>query len=125
MKSNTSVVLALVTAPDRKAARLLATLILQARAAACVNLVPGIESHYWWQGKLDQAREVLLLIKTTRALAPEVERIVHTHHPYETPEFLVQSVTGGSAGYLTWVRDSVVARKTRPRIRHQRTQINP
>lgn len=125
MKTNTSVVVALVTAPDRKTARQLATLILQARAAACVNMVPGIQSHYWWKGKLDQAREVLLLIKTTRALAPEVERIVHAHHPYETPEFVALPVAGGSAAYLAWVDDSVVTRQTRSRVRHQLARPNP
>ncbi len=59
--------MAFVTAPDADTARRLGKLVLEARLAACVNLIPAIESHYWWQGKLDSSSEILMLIKTTEA----------------------------------------------------------
>lgn len=93
----------LVTVPDRKTARLLSKAILTARLAACVNLVPQLESHYWWQGKLHQDREVLLVIKTTPALVAQLQKRVLELHPYDTPEFLVLPVKAGSRRYLDWV----------------------
>jgi periplasmic divalent cation tolerance protein len=93
----------LVTAPDLKTARKLAAFILRDRLAACVNLVPKIESHYWWQGKLEKGVEVLLVIKTTGAKLRALEKNVITNHPYDTPEFVVLPITSGSRRYLDWL----------------------
>ena len=98
---------ALVTAPDIKTARLLAKKVLEGRLAACVNLVPKIESHYWWQGKMEQGSEVLMILKTTRPKLAALERSIIAHHPYETPEFVVLPITGGNKRYLTWLSESV------------------
>lgn len=97
----------LVTVPDRRVARRLAQVILEARAAACVNIVPGVESHYWWKGKLERSSELLLVIKTTPARLAELERLVHAHHPYDTPAFVVLGISAGSERYLAWIGDSV------------------
>ena len=99
--------LVLVTAPDLEAARGLARGLLEARLAACVNLVSQIESHYWWQGKIDSSQEVLMLIKTTSAQIPELERAVLDHHPYDTAEFVVLPAAGVTEKYWRWVQDSV------------------
>jgi periplasmic divalent cation tolerance protein len=107
MKSATRFALVLVTAPDMKVARRLARAALQAKLIACANLVPGLESHYWWQGKLDSANEVLLLLKTTRTKLPELEKLILSQHPYDTPEFLVLPLKAGTARYLKWLGDSV------------------
>jgi periplasmic divalent cation tolerance protein len=99
--------LILVTAPDADAARTLARAILEARSAACVNIVPGLESHYWWQGKLDQSAEVLLLIKTTKAKLKALQKVVLENHPYDTPEFVAFPASEVTEKYMAWVRDSV------------------
>ena len=97
---------ALVTAPDLKTARRLARAALAARLIACANLIPKIESHYWWQGKIECGHEVLLIMKTTRARLGALEKLILAQHPYATPEFLVLSVTGGAKGYLDWLAQS-------------------
>ena len=107
MKSSKNFTLILVTAPDLKCARKLAKIVLQARAAACVNLIPRLESHYWWQGKLASGREVLLLIKSTRAKLADLEKLVVANHPYDTPEFVVMQMSGGNERYLEWLSNSV------------------
>jgi periplasmic divalent cation tolerance protein len=96
-----------VTAPDAHVGRKLARTILGRRLAACVNIISGLESHYWWQGKLDQSAEVLLLIKTTKAKLKPLQKLVLEKHPYDTPEFVVFPANMVSRKYMDWVRDSV------------------
>ena len=103
MKPTTQFALVLVTAPDLKTARRLAKAALQAKLIACANLVPKIESHYWWQGKLESAAEVLLVLKTTKARLAALEKLILARHPYDTPEFLVLSPNAGSQKYLAWL----------------------
>ena len=100
-------VIVLVTAPDRKTARLLARAALSSRFVACANLVPGVESHYWWQGKLERSNEVLVMFKTTRRNLARLERTVLSLHPYDTPEFVVLPISAGSRRYLDWLDASV------------------
>ena len=97
----------LMTAPDLKTARKLAKAALKARRAACVNLIPNIESHYWWQGGLETGKEVLLIMKTTRARLAALEKLILANHPYDTPEFVVLPMSGGSRRYLAWLAGSV------------------
>ncbi len=97
----------LVTVPDLKAGRRLARAALEARLIACANLVPRVESHYWWQGAIEAGAEVLLVMKTTAARLDALEKLVLDKHPYDTPEFLVLPVSRGSRRYLKWVQDSV------------------
>ena len=97
----------LVTAPDLKTARKLARAALEARLIACANLIPRIESHYWWQGKIEAGAEVLLVLKTTTARLAALEKMILARHPYDTPEFLVLPVTRGTKRYLDWVDQSV------------------
>ena len=96
-----------VTAPSMEAARELAAAALEARAAACANLLPGVESHYWWQGELEKSAEVLIVFKTTQAQLPALEKTVLARHPYDTPEFVALPIAQGSARYLQWIADSV------------------
>jgi periplasmic divalent cation tolerance protein len=103
-------VVALVTTPDLKTARKLAKIILRSRLAACANLVPKIESHYWWNGKLEKSAEVLMILKTTCARLPELQKAVLENHPYVTPEFIVLPIVSGSKKYLDWVAESVRAK---------------
>lgn len=104
----------LVTAPSRRVGRAIARAVLEARAVACVNLVAGVESHYWWQGKLERGAEVLLVMKTTADRLEELERLVIALHPYDTPEFVVLDITGGNRRYLDWIRASTRPEGTAP-----------
>jgi periplasmic divalent cation tolerance protein len=105
MKSKFSLVL--VTAPDLKTARRLARTALEARLIACANLVPRIESHYWWQGKIERGAEVLLILKTTSSKLAKLEKLIVAEHPYDTPEFLTLPLAGGNRRYLDWLAASV------------------
>ena len=95
------------TAPDQRRARQLARGLLERRLAACINIVPGLESHYWWEGKIERGPEVLMVIKTSKQQLKELERALTEEHPYETPEFLAIAVESGSERYLKWLLDSV------------------
>lgn len=97
----------LVTAPDLEVARRLAREALEARLIACANLMPQLESHYWWQGKLECSAEVVLVMKTTRSRLKALEKLILTGHPYDTAEFVVLPIQAGSAKYLDWVTASV------------------
>lgn len=106
MKPAAKFSLVLVTAPDLKTARALAKAALQAKLIACANLVPKMESHYWWRGKIESGAEVLLLLKTTKARLAALEKLILTRHPYDTPEFLVLPPSAGSGKYLDWLAAS-------------------
>ena len=108
MKQTTNTVLVLVTTPNLNTARALAKVALSARVVACANLIPKIESHYWWQGKLESSAEVLIVFKTTKAKLKALEKLVVANHPYDTPEFLVLPILAGNKRYLDWVRNSVM-----------------
>ncbi len=97
----------LVTVPDLKLARRLAQSALRARLVACVSLVPKIESHYWWQGKVETGHEVLMILKTSRHRLAALEQHILERHPYDTPEFVVLPLTGGARPYLDWITASV------------------
>jgi len=107
MKRTARYAMVLVTAPDLKTARKLARAALAARLIACANLIPGIESHYWWQGKIERGAEVLLLLKTTTARLAALEKVITGAHPYDTPEFIVLPLAGGNRRYLAWLDQSV------------------
>jgi len=112
MKTAAAFALVLVTAPDLETARSLAKSALTARLIACANLVPKIESHYWWQGKIESGSEVLLVLKTRKTKLAALEKLILAEHPYETPEFLVVPLTRGSNAYLQWLAASLAAGET-------------
>jgi periplasmic divalent cation tolerance protein len=111
MKSVRSYALVMVTAPSLEVGRALARAALEARLAACVNLVPNLESHYWWDGQLEHSAEVLLVLKTTRARLAALEKLILSNHSYDTAEFLVLPVQAGSQRYLEWLARSVEPQK--------------
>jgi periplasmic divalent cation tolerance protein len=98
----------LVTCPTRAMARKIARTVVQKRLAACVNVVRSpVESFYTWKGKLEPAREHLLIMKTTAKRLAELEREVMRLHSYDVPEFIVIPIIAGSPKYLSWLRESV------------------
>ena len=107
MKLTAKYAVVLVTAPDLKTARKLARAALAARLVACANLIPKIESHYRWQGRIESGTEVLLVLKTTTARLATLEKLLVAKHPYVSPEFLVLPISRGNQRYLDWVEQSV------------------
>lgn len=103
MTSSAKFRVVLVTAPDIKTARRLARTALEARLIACANIVPKVESHYEWQGKIESAAEVLMILKTTKTRLAALEKLIISWHPYDTPEFIVFSLSGGNRRYLDWL----------------------
>jgi periplasmic divalent cation tolerance protein len=103
MKPAAKFSIVLVTAPELKTARALAKGALQARLIACANLVPKIESHYWWKEKIESSAEVLLVLKTQKSKLAALEKLILANHPYDTPEFLVLPLSAGGKKYLDWL----------------------
>jgi periplasmic divalent cation tolerance protein len=95
--------IALVTAPDLKAARRLARAALDARLIACANLIPKVECHYRWHGKIERGAEVLMILKTTAKCLKPLEKLILAEHPYDTPEFIILDLRGGNKRYLSWL----------------------
>lgn len=108
------VAIAFCTCPDTASAELIATTLVEERLAACVNRLPGVVSTYRWQGRIEQAGEVLLLIKTTAERLPTLRQRLPQLHPYELPELIVVEAAGGLPAYLDWV-----AAETRPEERNE------
>lgn len=93
----------LVTVPDLAVGRELARALVGERLVACVNLVPGLTSVYRWEGAIEEASEVLLVMKTVRRRVAELERRVAELHPYDVPEFVVLAPEHTGARYLDWL----------------------
>jgi len=96
-----------VTAPNVEEARKLAQIILEKRLAACVNFVPGLESHYWWQGKLETASEVLMLIKSSAEQFEVLEEIIQLYHSYDCPEIVAVDPREMAPTYRLWWEEQV------------------
>ncbi len=93
------------TCPDPATAERLAAVLVTERLAACVNVLPGVRSTYRWQGRLEQADEVLLVIKTTPGRYPALQARLPELHPYELPELLAVDAVEGLPAYLRWVAE--------------------
>jgi len=107
-----SAIVVLMTAASREEAARLAEMLVGARLAACVQIMPEMESIYHWQGSIHRDPEVLLLAKTTAANFDELEREVRALHSYETPEIVALPVTSVSAPYLEWLTATVKPQPT-------------
>ena len=102
------VILVFCTFPDAELARQIGTSLVNSKLAACVSLVPGLESIYHWQGKVETSQEVLALFKTTTSFYPELEQRLIELHPYDVPEILAVSPKAVSPAYAQWVGDSTL-----------------
>ena len=94
------------TWPDFDTARAAARTLVEEKLAACGNIVPGVESVYRWEGKVETGSEVLVVFKTTIGRYPALEARVQTLHPYAVPEVLALRVVDGLPAYLRWVEES-------------------
>lgn len=95
----------LSTFKDKWEAGRIANVLLKAKVAACVSIVSGVESRYWWKGKVESSREALAIIKTRKELVRDIVRIIKKHHSYAVPEVLELSILSGNPDYLDWLGD--------------------
>ncbi|HMJ49486.1 MAG TPA: divalent-cation tolerance protein CutA [Burkholderiales bacterium] len=96
-------ILVITNLPDRESALKLAHTLVEARLAACVNVMADCASVYRWKGKIETAQEVPVLIKTLKAHFPRIENLVRQNHPYELPELIAVPISGGLKAYLDWL----------------------
>jgi periplasmic divalent cation tolerance protein len=96
-------VVVLITASSEEEAHKIAELLVNEKKAACVNILPGVDSLFRWKDKLESARESLLLVKTKALLFPEIVELVERTHSYEVPEIIVLPIIAGSEDYLEWL----------------------
>jgi periplasmic divalent cation tolerance protein len=101
------VVIALSACPDEQTATAISVALVQERLATCVNRVPGVMSVYFWDERLQEAAEILLIMKTSSARLEVLKARLKDLHPYELPELVVLPVIGGNEAYLQWVREGV------------------
>jgi len=96
-----------VTASSRKEADKIAQCLVEEKLAACVSILPGVYSRYWWQGLIENQKELFLIIKTVPRRYKVLERRIRALHSYSVPEILAMPVVDGSPAYLQWIKKSV------------------
>lgn len=96
-------VVVLVTAKDKKQAHKISASLIKAKLAACVNIVDKIDSIFFWAGKVDQAKESLLVIKSKKEKLPKIIKLVRSLHSYEVPEIIAIPIIAGDKPYLRWI----------------------
>ena len=96
-----------ITASGKKEAHRIAKALLKNKLAACVNIVDKIESFFWWQNKLDKAKEALLLVKSKKKNFPRIAKLVKSLHSYDVPEIIALPICAGYKPYLNWIDESV------------------
>ncbi len=100
----TGLCVVLVTAPKGKEAKKLSGLLLGRKLCACVNIIKGVDSFFWWKGKIDSASESLMVIKTKQSLLPALIKEVKAAHSYDVCEVIALPIIAGSKQYLDWVK---------------------
>jgi periplasmic divalent cation tolerance protein len=98
-------IVVLITCPDMEEAKKISDILLGERLAACVNIVSGIKSYFWWTGKIHNANEILLVVKTRQKVLRKLVRIVKSKHQYENPEIIALPIIGGSKDYIKWIEE--------------------
>jgi len=98
-----SFIVVIITTKDTEEAQNIAKALLKRRQAACVNIVPEVDSHFWWQDKLESEKESLLIVKTKESLLPDIIKSVKKMHSYDVPEIIALPIVGGSQEYLDWI----------------------
>jgi periplasmic divalent cation tolerance protein len=100
-------IIVLITAANKKEADKISKKLLQNKLAACVNIVNGIKSLFWWQGKVDRAKETLLIVKSRQEKFAKIVKLVKANHSYAVPEIIALPIISGFKPYLKWIDDSL------------------
>ena len=106
MPSNSGRIVVLITTPKGEGKRI-ARALVESRLAACVNVVPGLTSLYWWQGEIQEDQEELLIVKTRADVLDKLVAEVKRIHPYSVPEVVALPILGGNPDYMKWVDEEV------------------
>jgi periplasmic divalent cation tolerance protein len=106
-----------ITTASEEEGRRISERLLDRKLCACVNLVPRVDSRFWWQGKLDTSSESMLIAKTKRSVLDELGRVVREAHSYEVPEIIALPIVWGSQTYLDWIEREVTADSSGPGAR--------
>ena len=96
-----------ITTSNKKEALKLVDVLIKGKLAACVNIVDKIESYFWWQGKMDKAKEVLLVVKSKKDKFAKIVRAVKGAHSYDCPEIIAIPIISGYKPYLNWINESI------------------
>jgi len=99
-------IIVLVTVPNKLQANKITKFLLKQKLAACVNIIPKMDSFFWWQGKIDKAKELLLVIKSKKSLFKKLKKAIKSKHPYSVPEIIALPVILGNKDYLDWIDES-------------------
>lgn len=100
-------IVVLVTVPNQIKAKDIANHLILKKLAACVNIIPALYSFFWWEKKIDSAKELLLVIKTKKKLFPKLVKTVKSRHPYSVPEIIALPIICGNKEYLDWIDESL------------------
>jgi periplasmic divalent cation tolerance protein len=100
-------IVVLITASSKVEAGVIAQALVKEKLAACVNIISNIESLFWWEGKVDRAKEWLLVAKSTKKELPKVIKAVRKLHSYKVPEIIALPIVGGFNLYLNWIDESL------------------
>ena len=103
----TDKIVILVTTDNKEEAGKIADMLVSHRIAACVNIVPEVNSTFWWQGQTDSARELLLIIKSKASLLSQITELIKEVHSYKVPEVIALPIVGGNDDYLDWIDNEV------------------
>ena len=107
MDTGKDLIVVFITVPGREEGDKIGKMLVEERLAACVNVLPGITSHYIWEGKLESSPEALLVVKTGANRFEQLRSRVLELHPYNVPEIIAIPIVAGDPGYLDWVRNSL------------------
>jgi periplasmic divalent cation tolerance protein len=100
-------VVILITASSKKEAERIASALIKEKLAACVNILDGVTSLFWWQGKVDQAKETLLIVKSEKEKLSAIIKRVKSLHSYDVPEIIALPIIAGEKKYLRWIHESI------------------
>lgn len=104
----TDSIVVMITCSSKREAVKIKEVLLKKRKVACVNIISGVDSFFWWKGKIDSSLEVLLLAKTKKKMLKEIITLVQKIHSYEVPEIIALPVIGGNKNYLKWIEREVL-----------------
>jgi len=102
-------IVVLVTAKNSREANQISTKLIEGKLIACANIIKGINSIFRWKGKVDQANEVLLILKSRKSCLPKIVKTVKKYHSYDVPEIIALPIVGGSKDYLNWIKENSTA----------------
>lgn len=101
-------IMVFITTPNRKEAGKISKILLDKRIIACANIIRGVDSHFWWQGKKEKIKETLLIAKTTKSSLKKLIKKVRSIHPYEVPEIIAIPIVAGYKPYFDWIKKVII-----------------